>query len=151
MAARAATSLKSSTMATINRNGKSYGSADVSIALLGSIDYEITKLEYSVSQDHTANYSAGSANPTSYSMGKKDYKCTLGLRMKSFVAIERAAGGDLLSIKPFPITVVYTDENNEIVTDVITAKFADQGRSVGEESDLKKDFTMFCLNIDFNV
>ena len=74
-------------MATINRNGKSYGSADVSIALLGSIDYEITKLEYSVSQDHTANYSAGSANPTSYSMGKKDYKCTLGLRMKSFVAI----------------------------------------------------------------
>ncbi|MBR4804497.1 MAG: hypothetical protein IK032_07665 [Bacteroidales bacterium] len=138
-------------MATINRNGKSYGSADVSIALLGSIDFEVTKLEYSVSQDHQPNYSAGSADPTSYSMGKKTYKCSLGLRMKSVAAIEKAAGGDLLKIKPFPITVVYTDENNEIITDVIVAKFADQGRSVGDESDLKKDFDMFCLSIDFNI
>lgn len=138
-------------MAVISRNGKSYGGADVTIAILGSIDYEVTKLEYEVKQSYTANYSIGSDMPTSYSQGKREFSCSLGLRMKSISAIEKAAGGDLLSIKPFPITVTYVNEENEIITDVITAKFASQGRSVGDDDDLKRDFEMFCTNIEFNI
>lgn len=138
-------------MAVISRNGKSYGGADVSIAILGSIDYEVTKLEYEVKQTHTANYSVGSDGPTSYSKGKKEYSCSLGLRLASISAIEKAAGGDLLSIKPFPITVVYVNEENDIITDVVTAKFTSQGRSVGDDDDLKREFEMFCTNIEFNI
>lgn len=135
----------------ITRNGKAYSDADVSIAILGSIDYEVTKLEYSVEQTHEAQYSIGSNKPTSYRMGRKTYNCTLGLRLRSIAAIEKAAGGSLLDIKPFPIIVSFVDDENEMITDIITAKFADQGRSIGDDDELKREFSMFCTNIEFNV
>lgn len=135
----------------ISRNGKAFGDADVQISIFGSIDYEVTKLEYSVEQTHEANYSVGSDNPTSYRKGRKTYNCTLGLRLKSVSAIEKAAGGSLLEIKPFPIVVNYVDDENEMITDIITAKFTEQGRSVGDDDDLKREFKMFCTNIQFNV
>ncbi|MGP1514461.1 MAG: hypothetical protein ACTTJH_00690 [Bacteroidales bacterium] len=136
---------------TVSRNGKALGDADVQISILGSIDYEVTKLEYGVKQTHEPNYSVGSDSPTSYRKGKKEYSCTLGLRLKSVSAIEKAAGGSLMDIKPFPIVVNYVDDENEMITDVITAKFTEQGRSVGDDDDLKKEFEMFCTGINFNV
>jgi hypothetical protein len=138
-------------MSIISRNGKSYGNADVQIAMFGSIDYEVTKITYGVKQAHTANYSLGSNDPSSYSMGKKEYSCTLGLRLKSFSELEKAAGGDLMKIKPFNIAVTFVDDENEIIVDVIKAKFTSQGRDVGDSDDITRDFEMFCLGIDFNI
>ena len=47
-------------MAVISRGGKTFDNGDVQIAMLGSIDYEVTKISYSTEQDHTANYALGS-------------------------------------------------------------------------------------------
>ena len=140
-------------MSVISRNGKTYDNASVQIAMLGSIDHEVTKLEYSTKQEHKANHSLGSHEATSYSMGKITHSCKLGLRLKSMSEIEKAAGGSLLRIKPFDIIVVYTDDENEIITDVIKAKFQDQGRSLDGDGDgdIKQEFDMFCLHIDYNV
>jgi hypothetical protein len=135
----------------ISRNGKTFSGGDVTIAMLGSIDYEVTKIDYEVKQDHKLNFSLGSDKPTSYSKGKKTPSCTLGLRLKSVSALEKAAGGDLLSIKPFDIVVVFVDDENEIITDVIKAKFQEQKREVGDEDDIKAEFEMFCLDIEFNA
>lgn len=138
-------------MSTITKNGKSYASADVQVSMFGSIDYEVTKLSYSVSQSNTANYSLGSASPTSYSMGKKTYTAEMTIAVKSLARIEKAAGGDLLSIKPFPIVVTYVDDENEIIKDTLLVKFAKQGKSAELDKDVETSIELFCLDIKFNV
>lgn len=138
-------------MSAITKNGKSYGNADVQIAMLGSIDYEITKLSYSVSQEHKANYSLGSASPTSYSLGNKTYEASMTMRLKSLSQIEKAAGGDLLSIKPFTIVVTYVDDENEIIIDKLLVKFKKTGKSVGDGDAVETDMELFCLDIEFDV
>lgn len=138
-------------MSTITKNGKSYASADVQVSMFGSIDYEVTKLSYSVSQSNTANYSLGSASPTSYSLGKKTYTAEMTIAVKSLARIEKAAGGDLLSIKPFPIVVTYVDDENEIIKDTLLVKFAKQGKSAELDKDVETSIELFCLDIKFNV
>lgn len=137
-------------MALILRNGKSYSSGDVKIALFGSLDYEVTAISYSTSQTHTPNYSLGSDDPTSYSMGKKERKGSITMRLPSVSAIEKAVRGDLLKIKPFPINVTYLSDENLLINDTIIAKFMDQGRDVGGDDDLKQTFELFVLDIKFN-
>ncbi len=138
-------------MSVISRGGKTFDNGDVQIAMLGSIDYEVTKISYDTEQEHTANYALGSNEPSSYSMGKKKHKCTLGLRLRSISEIEKAAGGNLLAIKPFNIVVTYIDEENEMIVDVIKCKFQSQGREVGDSDDIKREFEMFVTNIEYNV
>ncbi len=135
----------------IVRNGKTFDNGDVQIAMFGSIDYEVTKIAYSTTQAHTPNYGLGSNKPSSYSKGKIEHKCTLGLRLKSISQLEKAAGGSLLDVKPFKIVVSYVDDENEMIVDVITAKFADQGRDVGDSEDLKREFELFTLDVAYNV
>ncbi|MBO7438251.1 MAG: hypothetical protein J6U21_01075 [Bacteroidales bacterium] len=135
----------------IVKNGQTISAGDVQISVLGDLNMEVTKLSYGVKQSHKPNYSIGSVNPTSYSVGKKEYTCTLGLRFSSIQSLEKAAGGSLLDIKPFNIVATYVNEENEIVTDRLLVKFTDQGREVTQDSeDIVKEFEMFCLGIEFN-
>ncbi|MBP1630869.1 MAG: hypothetical protein H6Q15_1762 [Bacteroidetes bacterium] len=138
-------------MSIISRNGKAYDNGDVVIAILGSIDYEVTKIDYGKKQAHTRNYSLGSNEATSWSKGKIEPSCTLGLRLKSISTLEKAAGGSLLNIKPFDIVVTFTDEENEMITDVVKVKFQEQKRTVDDGDDIKAEFEMFCLDVDFNI
>jgi hypothetical protein len=132
--------------------GKEMSGADVHVAMFGTVDYEITKLSYDMSQEHTASHSLGSNDATSYSMGKKTYSCTLGLRGKSIDAIEKACKCKLVDIKPFSIIVNALNDENESITDRIICKFADQGREYDSSSnDNKREFKMFVLRIDFNI
>ena len=60
-------------------------------------------------------------------------------------------GTPLLDIKPFNIIATYVNEENEIITDRLLVKFADQGREISTDSeDITKEFEMFCLGIEFN-
>lgn len=138
-------------MSVISRNGKSYDNGDVVIAILGSIDYEVTKIDYSKKQAHNRNYSLGSNEASSWSKGKVEPACSLGLRLKSISVLEKAAGGDLLSIKPFDIVVTFVDEDNEMIVDVIKVKFQEQKRTVDDGDDIKAEFEMFCLDVKFNI
>ena len=57
-------------------------------------------------------------------------------------------------LTPPTIRLVATNlpvEENEIIIDVIKAKFKSQGRSVGSEDDIKQEFEMFCLDIEYNI
>jgi len=135
----------------ISRNGKTFSAGDVTVAMLGSIDYEVTKIEYSAEQAHKLNWSLGSNKPSSYSKGKIEPKCSLGLRLKSISVLEKAAGGSLLSIKPFDIVVAFVDDENEMITDIVKVKFKEQKREVADDDDIKADFDMFCLDVEFNA
>ena len=138
-------------MANITKNGKSYAFADVQVSMFGSIDYEITKLSYDVTQTKNANYSLGSASPTSYSLGKKEYKAEMTIAAKSLARIEKACGGALLSIKPFPIVVTYVDDENEMITDKLLVSFSKQGKNAEQDKDVETTVELFCLDIQFNV
>lgn len=137
-------------MSVINKNGKTFDSGDVHIAMFGSLSFEVTEITYNTEQEHQANYSAGSNRQTSYSMGKVTETASMTLRLTSGSAIEKAAGGNLLSIKPFDINVTYVNDDNDIINDTLTVKFQNQGREVGGDMDLKKQYTLFVLNIDYN-
>lgn len=137
-------------MALINRNGKSYDSGDVKIAMFGSLEYEVTEITYGTEQQHQPNFALGSNKASSWSMGQITNTGTMTLRLKSASAIEKAAGGDLLKIKPFDINVSFVNEESDIINDTITAKFQSQGREVGGDMDLKKQYTLFVLDIQYN-
>lgn len=137
-------------MSVINRNGKAYDSGDVHIAMFGRLDYEVTEITYGTDQEHQANHSLGTNRQTSYSMGKVTHNATMTLRLSSGSAIEKAVGGNLLAIKPFDINVTLVNEDNDIINDTLTVKFQNQGREVGGDMDLKKQYTLFVLDIKYN-
>ncbi len=137
-------------MSLVKRNGKAYDSGDVTVTLFGRMDYEVTEMTYNTEQEHQANHSLGSNKLTSYSLGKETNSGTITLRLASASIIEKAAGGSLLRIKPFHINVSYVNDDNDIVNDSLLVKFQTQGREIGGDMDLKKQYTLFVLDTDYN-
>ncbi|MBB1543099.1 MAG: hypothetical protein HG457_009475 [Flavobacteriaceae bacterium] len=136
-------------MSGIIRNGKAYDSVDVKVQING-IPIEVTSLTYGNEQEHQANHTLGE-NPTSWSVGKKTPSASIGIMMHDIVPLEMAAGGSLLKIKPFVITVEFVNEYNIIVVDKIIAKFKNEGREVTGDMGLKKEYELFALSVNLNV
>lgn len=134
---------------TIKKDGKAYDSGDVVITLLGNIANEVSEIIYGTEQEHQLNHHLGN-DAKSWSMGKKTPTASITMSMKEAVAIEDAAGGDLLKIKPFDINVSFVNEYNKIVNDTIICKFKSQGRDVNGEMGLMKQFELFTLDIKYN-
>lgn len=137
-------------MSRIIRNGKAYDGGDVKISMFGSMDYEVTEMRYNTEQEHQMNHSLGSNKGTSWSMGKIENNGSVTIRLASTSAIEKAAGGNLLKIKPFDINVTFTNEYNDIINDTVLVKFTDQGRDVDGGMDIKKQFPLFVIDVDYN-
>jgi len=137
-------------MSLIKRNGQAFDAGDVNVTLFGRLDWEVTEITYNTEQEHQANHSLGSNKQTSFSMGKVTHTASMTMRLASASAIEKAAGGNLLQVKPFPINVTFVNESNDIVNDTLLVKFQSQGREVGGDMDLKKQYTLFVIDIDYN-
>lgn len=136
-------------MARINRNGKAYDSADVLVQING-VPIEVKTLEYGNEQEHQLNHTLGS-RATSWSRGKITPTASMTLMMADAVPLEVASGGDLLSIRPFTITVEFVNEYNLIVVDKIVAKFQSEGRNVTGEMGLENQYDLFALDVQLNV
>ena len=137
-------------MAEITRNGKAYDSVDCECFMNG-VAVEITSATYGNEQEHQLNYGLGQ-KPSSWSAGKRTPSCTLGIMMHDIVPIELAASsGSILDIKPFWVIFTFTNEFNIIVTDKVLVKFQNEGREVTGEMGLKKEYTMFALDVKLNV
>lgn len=136
-------------MARINRNGKAYDSADVYVQING-VPIEVKTLEYGNEQEHQLNHTLGQ-RATSWSRGKITPSASMTLMMGDIVPLETASGGDLLSIKPFTITVEYANEYNLIIVDKIVAKFQNEGRNVTGEMGLERQYDLFALDVQLNV
>lgn len=137
-------------MADITRNGKAYDSVDCECFVSGVL-LEITNATYGNEQEHQLNWTLGQ-KPTSWSSGKRTPSCTIGIMMHDITPIELAAkGGSILDIKPFWVIFTFTNEFNVIVTDKVLVKFQNEGREVTGEMGLKKEYTMFALDVKLNV
>jgi hypothetical protein len=137
-------------MARIRRDGKAYDGGDATITALGQIWDEVTEFTYGTTMEHQKNYSIGSRKASSWSMGKIDDTSSITLMMNQAVSLERAADGDLLSIRPFDINATFADDFNEVVNDTVICKFASQGREINTEMGLAKQYDLFVLDIDYN-
>lgn len=137
-------------MTTIVRNRKTYDSGDAT-AFINGVEILLTKITYNNEQEHQLNYSIGSNYPTSWSNGKISPSCSIGLAMHDSAELERAAGGSLLKLKPFTITVQFVNEYNDIIVDEIIAKFQTEGREVSGEMSLAMDYDLFTLAMNLNT
>jgi hypothetical protein len=137
-------------MSTIIRNGKAYDSVDVKVQMNG-FPIEVTSLTYGNAQEHQLNHTLGE-DATSWSTGKKTPNAKMGIMMHDIVPLEKAAkGGSILKIKPFVLTVEFVNEYNEIIVDIITAKFQTEGREVTGDMGLKMDYDLFALSVKLNA
>ena len=137
-------------MADITRNGKAYDSVDCE-AFLDGVPLEIISATYGNEQEHQLNFTLGQ-NATSWSKGKRTPNCTIGIMMHDIVPIELAAKGrSILDIPPFYMIFTFTNEFNVIVTDKVLVKFQNEGREVTGEMGLKKEYSMFALEVKLNV
>ncbi|AZB17579.1 hypothetical protein EG352_07270 [Chryseobacterium indologenes] len=136
-------------MSDIIRNGKAYDSVDVKVQING-VPIEAKSVSYGNEQEHQLNHTLG-INATSWSWGKKTPSASMTLMMADLVPLERAAGGDLLKVKPFTITVEFVNEFNAIIVDKIIAKFQSNGREVTGDMGLEKQFDLFALKVDLDV
>ncbi|HBJ10074.1 MAG TPA: hypothetical protein DDY73_13835 [Coprobacter fastidiosus] len=133
----------------IRKNGKAYDGGNVEVTALGNIWEHVTELSYGTTQEHQLNHTISSNRAASWSMGKVEHTASITILVAGIAPIEKAAGGDLLSIKPFDINVTYVDEYNEVINDTITAKFSSQGRSVTTEMGLAYQYDLFVLDINY--
>lgn len=137
-------------MAKITRNGKAYDSVDVEVFIEG-VPVEVTSAVYGNEEENQLNWTL-SKNASSWSSGKITPNATLGFMMHDIVPIELAAkGGSILNIKPFNVIITFTNEYNVIVTDRLLVKFQNEGRDVNGEMGLKRDYSMFALEVKLNV
>ena len=136
-------------MARINRNGKAYDSADVYVQING-VPIEVKSLEYGNEQEHQLNHTLGS-KATSWSKGKITPSASMNLMMADVAPLETAAGGDLLGVEPFTITVEFANEYNLIIVDKIIAKFMKEGRNVTGDMGLEYGYDLFALDVQLNV
>lgn len=136
-------------MATINRNGKAYDSADVTVRI-NEIEVELKSLEYGNEQEHQLNHTMG-AKATSWSRGKITPNASMTALMVDIAPLEMEAGGDLLSVAPFTITVEFANEYNVVIVDKIVAKFAKEGRNITGDMGLEYQYDLFALDVQLNV
>lgn len=135
-------------MSKISRNGKAYDSGDVDVNMAG-VPTDVVEISYNTTQEHQKNYTLKN-RATSWSQGKIEDTLTVTFMMADIKDIERAAGGDLLRVKPFYINVTFTNEYNDIINDTILAKFQDQGRDVTGDMGLNKQHDLFVLETEYN-
>lgn len=136
-------------MATINRNGKAYDSADVTVRING-VEVELKSLEYGNEQENQLNHTM-KKKATSWSSGKITPNASMTALMVDIAPIEAAANGDLLSVKPFTITVEFANEYNVIIVDKIVAKFTKEGRNITGDMGLEYQYNLFALDVQLNV
>lgn len=137
-------------MAQISRNKKTYDSGDVT-AFINGVPIYLSKITYSNEQEHQLYHSIGSNHAQAWSAGKITPSCSIGLAMHDSVELEQVAGGSLLNLKPFTITVQFVNDFNIIVVDEIVAKFQNEGREVTGDMALAMEHDLLALSVKLNV
>ncbi len=137
-------------MTMIRRMGEVYSAGDVTVTVAGMFDINPSNIEYNEKYSH--EYQRGiKRNPRGWRMGAREMDGKITLPLDIVAEFEKnAPGGNIALIRPFPINVTFANAQNEMVSDVLTAKFTGNGRSVTTDGELEKELELFVLDIRFN-
>ena len=138
-------------MAKVKRMHEVYSSGDVTVTLNGIYDINPSAIEYNSTYAH--EYQRGlRRDARGWRMGAKEMDAKITLPLDAVSIIERAApNGDIALYRPFPIIVTYLNSENEMIKDIITAKFKGNGRSVTNDGEIETEYELFPTEMKFNV
>ncbi len=138
-------------MARIKRMGEVYSSGDVTVTAAGMFDVNPSAIEYGYSYQH--EYQRGlRRSPRGWRMGQKEFEGKITLPLDVVAEFEKVApAGDIALIRPFPINVIYANAQNELIHDLVIAKFQGNKRSVTGDGELENEFDLFILDIQLNI
>jgi len=135
----------------IRRMGEVYSSGDVIVTIAGMHDVNPSGIEYGYEYAH--EYAKGiGRTPRGWRMGAKEMTSKITLPLDVSAEFEKIApNGDVARIRPFPINVIYTNAENEIIHDLVIAKFKGNKRSVTNDGELENEFDLFTLDVQLNI
>lgn len=135
-------------MARIGRMGEYYSSGDITVDIAGMQDVDPSAIDYGYKYAH--DYVRGiKRDPKGWRMGQKEMDAKITLTLDIVREFEKVAPNrDIARIRPFPIIVVFTNEENEIIVDTIIAKFTGNRRSVTGDGELESELELFVISID---
>ncbi|MDR2806257.1 MAG: hypothetical protein LBB85_11615 [Dysgonamonadaceae bacterium] len=138
-------------MSRIRRMGEVYSSGDVIVTVAGMRDVNPSAIEYGYSYAH--EYQRGiRRTPRGWRMGAKEFEGSITLPLDVAAEFERIApAGDVARIRPFPINIVYFNAENEMIRDMVVAKFQGNKRSVTNDGELENQYDLFILDIQLNI
>jgi len=136
-------------MARIRRMGEVYSAGDVKVTVAGVYDFDPSAISYSYSYAH--EYARGlKRNPRGWRMGQKDMEASMTVALDIIADLEKKFG-DIALLRPFPIVTTLANFENEIITDILWAKFQGNGREVTNDGELEREYELFVLDITLNV
>lgn len=138
-------------MARIMRMGEVYSSGDVTVTVAGMQNVDPSAIEYGYSYQH--EYQRGIRRaPRGWRMGAKEYEGSITLPLDVIAEFEKfAPGGDIALIRPFPVNIVFFNLQNEMIRDLVIAKFKGNKRSVSNDGELENQYDLFVLDVQLNI
>lgn len=138
-------------MSRVRRMGEVYSSGDVVVTLAGLFDANPSAIEYGYEYAH--EYAKGiKREPRGWRMGGKEMTSKITLPLDVVAEFEKVApNGDLAKIRPFPINITFANEENELIHDLVIAKFKGNKRSVTNDGELENEYDLFTLDVQLNV
>ena len=135
----------------IRRMGEAYSSGDVIVTVAGMRDVNPDAISYGYSYAH-ATQQGLRRTPRAWRMGVKTMEGNITLPLDVIAEFEKIAPrGDIARIRPFPINVVFFNAENEMIRDVVIAKFTGNKREVSADEDISNEYELFVLDIQLNV
>jgi hypothetical protein len=136
-------------MARIKRLGEVYSAGDVRVTVAGIYDFDPTKITYSYNYAH--EYQRGlKRKPRGWRMGQQEMEGSITLPLDIVADLEKKFG-DIALIRPFPINITFTNFENEIIHDLVYAKFTGNGREVSGDGELERELDLFVLDVKLNI
>lgn len=137
-------------MARIRRMGEAYSSGDVTVTVAGMRDVNPDAVSYGYTYAH-ATQQGIRRNPRAWRMGPKTMEGSITLPLDVISEFEKIApNGDIALIRPFPINVTFFNSENEMIKDLVIAKFTGNKRNVGADEDITNEYELFVIGIDLN-
>ena len=83
-------------------------------------------------------------------MGQKEMEGSMTLALDVVAELEKKFG-DIALIRPFPINITFANFENEMIHDIVWAKFQGNGREVTGDGELEKEYELFILDLKLNI
>lgn len=138
-------------MPRIRRMGEAYSSGDVTVTVAGMQDVNPDAISYGYGYAHSTQQGIR-RTPRSWRMGAKTMDGNITLPIDVISEFEKIAPlHDIARIRPFPINVVFLNAENEMIRDLVIAKFMGNKRKVGADEDISNEYELFVLDIQLNI
>jgi len=114
----------------ITINDERFSPADVQVTFLGRTVMGIAQIDYKESQEVEDVRVTGNRKPAGYTRGGFSYEGELTLLHEEALALKVAAGGSILNLKPFPITITKIKNGLIIKETLVGVIFKENARSI---------------------